>query len=1018
MATPALGRAGAPGGSTLPLPLPDFPRYTTQHFGDQYGLSVVSANALVQDPQGFLWIGTQTGLYRYDGSRVLPMVQAERIVGHYIDDLLVAPDGTLWVKGSHGVAHLKDGYFERVPLPSNAIGIRRSGQTIAVDHEGDAFITLDKGILCVPAHNPSRFKLITRAEGLPGTPGAVVLGPGDSVWFTAGRRLGHFRQGSAGFAVDAAIMLPNEMGTGLIFDRTHTLWLRTQSHVDQIDLAHHRLIQDDRGVAPANPDVGGLTLDHAGNVLVPSVAGLFWRDHGHWRAITAQQGLTGNDVQAALEDREGVIWVAGSGTGLDRVVGIREWSTWTTDEGLPDNSIWSTVRDREGRLWVATAHGIAIWDPSSREWRQPRKETGLASHEIRQLVVAGDGAIWALSPLDGIVRINPRTLRAQSSSSFGGQKYLFEAVAPDGSIWATTPDQLVRFDPYAPSPLPSSLPVPDRVRGEMWDLTFAPDGALWVSGRARVMRFDSTGWSVYTQTDGIVGKSVTSLVALAGNDVWIGYDDVVEVTHLRVDDRGTARAEQHEWDYAVVGRDAQHRVWLSGTNGLTIIAPDGSTKTLSHADGLAWDDISPTGVRQESDGSYIIATSRGLSRLAPQGDLTAGAPPRVVLTSVTLGGHERLGIHWPDVPRDESTLSVYFTPLTLSVPEEIVCRYQLQGFDREYTVTLIREAHYTALPPGRYAFSLQCQRESSGWTPQPATFAFQVLPAFWETWWARSIAIALLAMFVWGLVLVRTRSLDASRRELEQAVEERNAELVDKNRELREMSLTDPLTHTRNRRYLQETIESEVAQVLRARAGAFSVERAEHPGELVFAMVDIDGFKAVNDAHGHVVGDRMLQRFAERLATLMRASDVLIRWGGEEFLMICRATDRSGGQALGKRIVDEITAQPFDLGNGIVLNKTCSVGWAPFPWTSSGVDTLTVENVIELADHALYLAKDGGRNQSVGILPSSTAMRSPHRLRMDILRTYPPELVEIVRVMGSETARASGYQFSSSGRYL
>ena len=123
-------------------------------------------------------------------------------------------------------------------------------------------------------------------------------------------------------------------------------------------------------------------------------------------------------------------------------------------------------------------------------------------------------------------------------------------------------------------------------------------------------------------------------------------------------------------------------------------------------------------------------------------------------------------------------------------------------------------------------------------------------------------------------------------------------------------------------------------------------------------MVDIDAFKVVNDVYGHAVGDRLLQAFADRLSRSMRTSDVLIRWGGEEFLMICRGTDRSSGVLLAKRIIEEVCAEPFDLGAGIRLYKTCSVGWAPFPWISGAGDPLTMENVIELADHALYLAKD------------------------------------------------------------
>ena len=213
----------------------------------------------------------------------------------------------------------------------------------------------------------------------------------------------------------------------------------------------------------------------------------------------------------------------------------------------------------------------------------------------------------------------------------------------------------------------------------------------------------------------------------------------------------------------------------------------------------------------------------------------------------------------------------------------------------------------------------------------------------------------------------------------EQSLRWHSLELQRKNLELQEISYTDPLTGVWNRRYLEEILTAESGQVLRnyERARGGDIRKMDHR-DLVFLMVDVDFFKEVNDLHGHPAGDRLLQLVAERLSRVVRKSDVLVRWGGEEFLIMSRSADPSGTPAFCDRILDVMAGEPFDLGHGIQVRKTCSVGWAPFPWSRRAYEAICAEEAIELADTALYRAKAGGRNQGIGILPAedSWAARS------------------------------------------
>ena len=223
-------------------------------------------------------------------------------------------------------------------------------------------------------------------------------------------------------------------------------------------------------------------------------------------------------------------------------------------------------------------------------------------------------------------------------------------------------------------------------------------------------------------------------------------------------------------------------------------------------------------------------------------------------------------------------------------------------------------------------------------------------------------------------------------------------ELQRKNLELQEISFTDVLTGVWNRRYLEEILPAEAGQVLRnyQRARGSDVRKLDHR-DLVFIMVDMDFFKQVNDRHGHPAGDKLLQLVAQRLSTVVRKSDVLVRWGGEEFLIMSRSADPSGTAAFCRRVLEVMATEPFDLGQGITVKKTCSVGWAAYPWNRGAFEALCAEESIALADAALYRAKALGRNQAVGIVPTDAVTRNSEVLDLVSVREGNSPFARVVR---------------------
>lgn len=217
------------------------------------------------------------------------------------------------------------------------------------------------------------------------------------------------------------------------------------------------------------------------------------------------------------------------------------------------------------------------------------------------------------------------------------------------------------------------------------------------------------------------------------------------------------------------------------------------------------------------------------------------------------------------------------------------------------------------------------------------------------------VLVTLATMFVMALLLfIQHRRL--------------NWELLRTNVVLEEASLTDPLTGIRNRRFFSATIEGDVMQALRSHADGHD----SHTRDLVFYLVDADNFKEVNDRYGHDVGDKVLMEMARRLSSSIRHSDILVRWGGEEFLIVSRYTDRAEAELLAQRVLSAVADTPFQVSeSGETIIRTCSLGWAAFPWSHENPRAVSYEEVLTIADRALSRAKQSGKNQAVGMQPAT-----------------------------------------------
>ncbi len=185
--------------------------------------------------------------------------------------------------------------------------------------------------------------------------------------------------------------------------------------------------------------------------------------------------------------------------------------------------------------------------------------------------------------------------------------------------------------------------------------------------------------------------------------------------------------------------------------------------------------------------------------------------------------------------------------------------------------------------------------------------------------------------------------------------------------QLSELVVRDTLTKLHNRRFLHEFMETQSARIAR---DAIDLQHGRQPSRdtaIGIYILDLDFFKQVNDVYGHAAGDAVLQQTAEVLTSAMRKSDNLVRWGGEDFVAVAWVKENVHVRVVGEKLRNAIEATTFTLPDGRLLQKTVSLGYCSLPFRVGQTGTLTWEQVLSLADAALYLAKAEGRNRWVGV---------------------------------------------------
>ena len=757
--------------------------YNFKFYGEDEGLRNLVVQIVVQDRAGFLWTGTQNGLYRYDGTRFTTFSKEEGLPATRIESMHVAADGTLWVGTRAGLAKLVRERFETVPMPlkqggaAEGIGGR---QGIATDAKGMMYLATERGL--VRGTPKSGFELVTPPATQKGQPVVSVdIDASGKVWYGCGLSLCTV-DGEGARDVSKQYGLPEAMWYAILGGVDGDLWVRGDS-----ELYHHRSGAEKFEKLPGLPAttnaIPTLALDPEERLLVPTDSGLALQTKSGWEIITVNDSLGGSDIATVVKDQEGSIWLGLMGSGLTRWLGYGEWQSWTDKEGLSRSTVWSLAKDRDGKLWVGTRFGLNYADTykDKIEWKQ-QKVKGV--EWARSVAPSADGSLWIAADAAGVVRLNPKSGQTRTYELVPKVKVEAVHVLVDRSqrVWVSSKQGLFLGTPSAGGDMkfeqlkPSGTDADERFVSAVEDTS----GQVWVCGDYGLIRFAGDTSRRFTEKDGLRSNGVAQAAPSPdGHSIWVGYQDAFGLTRLtftadkvRAEHWNATSTSGLRSDKTVfLGYDRQGRLW-AGTDRGADVFDQTRWRHLGRGDGLIWDDCNTQAFLANEDGVWI-GTSRGLSRYQPRVVPLPEVPPTVVFTSVRFGGEEWNGDSTIEIPYDQRTLSVHFAALTFAHESAVTYHYTIGGVAQETPDT---DFTYL-LPSGEHTLEVIAKTAQGRYSLEPAKLDFRIATPWFLSWWFRVGAVVIALIIGRVMWQRRTYRLEAERHRLERAVTARTHEL-------------------------------------------------------------------------------------------------------------------------------------------------------------------------------------------------------------------------------------------------
>jgi signal transduction histidine kinase/ligand-binding sensor domain-containing protein len=767
---------------------PDKPltQFIHQAWQTAQGLPQNSVMSIAQTADGYLWLGTEEGLARFDGMRfVIFDKRTAGLENNQIQSLFVDSHDNLWIgtRGG-GLSCYAHGRFRAYTTHDGL----SNGTVVALyeDQQGTLWIGTDGGGLL--RFENGKFHVFTKADGLAGNSVFAITGDRRGVlWIGTHDGLSKFSKGKFINSYASDGRLPGNFVRAAYQDSHGVLWLGTNEGLCRWRPSGEVTTFTTKDGLPSN-FVYSLHEDRAGSLWIGSGSGGLSRfANGKFSSYTEAEGLVGKDVWAIFEDREGIVWIGTAGGGLN-CLKKGSFTTLSTSEGLISNTILPVYEDSTGAIWMGSDQGLMRWK-AGKTFTYTTKN-GLPDNLVFSIVEDRDRGIW-VGTRRGLARLSDGKF-----AIFGVKDGLpNDAVVctlrdHNGDIWVGTRGGLSRFDGTRFTTYTTQDGLSnDYVRAIFED----KDQTLWLGTGGGLNRFKNGRFTAYTTRDGLSSDIVWAIYGEPDGTLWLGTSGG-GLDRLRNGKITVYTNDKGLFDDSVftILDDHLGRLWMSCNKGVFSVSKkqlnafadaliSSITPTVyGTADGMKVRECNgafqPAGWRT-NDGRLCFPTSGGLAIVDPANLVNNVPPPPVLLERVVVDNRELPADQSLTVPPGKGQLEFQFTAPSFIAPEKLQFRYMLEGFDKDWTQAGTRRiAYYTNIPHGEYRFRVLAGNDR-GWGEHGPVLTLNLEPHYYQTT-AFYILMGLTGLSLCAAAYrLRVRHLKAREQRLLELVHERTSAL-------------------------------------------------------------------------------------------------------------------------------------------------------------------------------------------------------------------------------------------------